>query len=914
MTSCCYRTYDNIVKMIAIAQRLHARVPTILCGETGCGKTFLVGFLSAVLHYALVKMDVHAGISADDIVATVDKANAEASSRERRFNMGSITHPGEQYVLLFFDEVNTNENLGLFKEIVCDRTCRGVPLRYNVRVLAACNPRRKRSARSIEAEQQGSSALPLALLAAQAGGAAGNAAVASQAVSYVYHVHPLPDSMSQYLWNFGSLSSQDEKEYVPEMLRQQLALGPIDLDREFEQLQQQQQSAAGPGPAAAASDQKHGGVSPSVKATAIPAPAKSPLSADDQQFVTGFSELLCESQSFVRDVHGGEVSMVSLRDIARCIRVFRWFRQLIQQRQKQENTPRAIKIMSSNDVCVVAAVLALGHVYLYRLPSDDRRRDYMTRIVTKAAATRSFKQFRSVDDFRQVLNDQVQWFVKLLRIPDGIALNKLLSENLFLLFVGWMTRIPLLIIGRPGSSKTLAVSVLRDSLNQKYMPQQLKDLGLPAVQLVPFQCSSSTHPSAIHALFQQAMTEQRGALSAKRNAISVVFMDEASLAEISPFSPLKALHSLLEIPQVSFVALSNYQLDSAKMNRMVVHRCSAYDGLALTETASKILDVHLDHQAELSSHAKRQLNSGNAAFSRRPQMVEHAMQLRSPAPAKKFLLDSVVPALATTYESFHRQFRDGKVEFFGARDFFGAVQHMARTDLSSSSGGWEHHSDSARVDAQLLRAILRNLGGRPRDQFWLALLRDCLPGRSFDLSGLLPTPLELVAENINEAMNVMKIQRNDTAVGAAAASMTNTSLMPPGGAALPTLADVDADYSSNELKQGATPSAHDTAPSAAVVDDASTALARMQSLARHVMVLTDDADIVALLRDEKVLPPGRTVIVFGSHFPKDSAAIDNTHILACVNSFVQCMESGKVALLIASESFHDAFCTYRPSH
>ena len=55
--------------------------------------------------------------------------------------------------------------------------------------------------------------------------------------------------------------------------------------------------------------------------------------------------------------------------------------------------------------------------------------------------------------------------------------------------------------------------------------------------------------------------------------ISMVFMDELGLAENSPNNPLKVLHSELEYDlndennQISFVGISNWKLDDAKMNR-----------------------------------------------------------------------------------------------------------------------------------------------------------------------------------------------------------------------------------------------------------------------------------------------------------------------------------------------------------
>lgn len=49
----------------------------------------------------------------------------------------------------------------------------------------------------------------------------------------------------------------------------------------------------------------------------------------------------------------------------------------------------------------------------------------------------------------------------------------------------------------------------------------------------------------------------------------LVIIDEIGLAELSPFNPLKVLHSLLEPPEVAFVGISNYALDASKMNRAI---------------------------------------------------------------------------------------------------------------------------------------------------------------------------------------------------------------------------------------------------------------------------------------------------------------------------------------------------------
>lgn len=42
-------TMDNYVKITRIHRKAQIRIPIIICGETGCGKTHLVDFVSSCL-------------------------------------------------------------------------------------------------------------------------------------------------------------------------------------------------------------------------------------------------------------------------------------------------------------------------------------------------------------------------------------------------------------------------------------------------------------------------------------------------------------------------------------------------------------------------------------------------------------------------------------------------------------------------------------------------------------------------------------------------------------------------------------------------------------------------------------------------------------------------------------------------
>ena len=93
-------------------------------GETGIGKTALVKLLSSIMTMKFDTLNIHAGINSDDIIEFVQKYNNS-----------------DENVVLFFDEINTNEHIGgLLKEIVIDRKLDGFPLKNSIIPIAACNP------------------------------------------------------------------------------------------------------------------------------------------------------------------------------------------------------------------------------------------------------------------------------------------------------------------------------------------------------------------------------------------------------------------------------------------------------------------------------------------------------------------------------------------------------------------------------------------------------------------------------------------------------------------------------------------------------------------------------------------------------------------------------------------------------
>lgn len=196
-------TLDNFLKLVLIYLRVRSNIPIILMGETGVGKTSLVDFLSKIIDAEFMIKNIHAGITEEEIIDFVNKA--QETAEKQPLKKANPMDPGKpRKVIMFFDEINTNNNIsGLLKEIFVDRHIQGVPLRDNIALISACNPYKLR------ATEKSSQTSGLQLKAKD-----------DTVTRLIYRVNPLPESMIAYIWDYKSLDEQEEKKYIEKMIKQ----------------------------------------------------------------------------------------------------------------------------------------------------------------------------------------------------------------------------------------------------------------------------------------------------------------------------------------------------------------------------------------------------------------------------------------------------------------------------------------------------------------------------------------------------------------------------------------------------------------------------------------------------------------------------------------------------------------------
>lgn len=74
-------TLDNFMKLVLIYLRVRCHLPIILMGETGVGKTSLVDYLSKVIDAECMTINIHAGITDDEIARFM----ADAQNRAKNY-------------------------------------------------------------------------------------------------------------------------------------------------------------------------------------------------------------------------------------------------------------------------------------------------------------------------------------------------------------------------------------------------------------------------------------------------------------------------------------------------------------------------------------------------------------------------------------------------------------------------------------------------------------------------------------------------------------------------------------------------------------------------------------------------------------------------------------------------------------
>ena len=494
---------DNYIKMVRILLNIEAKIPVILMGETGVGKTKLLEILATLYGKGEAKwkiLQIHAGTNDKAIVDFIERITKEAKETNRE----------NELTWVFLDEINTCNSLGLITEIMCNHTYLGKKINDNFIFIAACNPYRLLTKKMRES-----------------GLIYYNMKENNKLNNLVYTVNPLPHSLLNFVFDFGSLRKEDEEKYISNTIIEKINL---------------------------------------FKLTHL----IDDINENELKDITDkIIKSIVTCHDFIRSKY--DKSSVSMREIRRFGLFFEFFMKHFKN----------IKVSFKKMQCSLNMTLYL--CYYLRLNDKKDRQELKEKL----------GQFFQNHNFLSIPEYQVKKITKQMYIEKnkGIALNRALRENLFTIFVCIINKVPLIIVGKPGTSKSLSFQIVYNTMKGKYSEKDFfKDKG--KLYRYYYQGSETSTAEGIEQVYDKAMRAQKK--NKNKDIITLVFFDEMGLAERSSNNPLKVIHYLLERDQedsVPFLGISNWKLDASKINRALNLSITDYDIEDLEETAISIAEA-----------------------------------------------------------------------------------------------------------------------------------------------------------------------------------------------------------------------------------------------------------------------------------------------------------------------------------
>jgi hypothetical protein len=439
-----------------------------------------------LLDWTFQQLNVHAALTPSEIEAELRPTIQRGWRLTELARLLNSRKHADVKLCIFLDEVNTSQCMGVFKELVVDRRLNGEDLPDNIVVIAACNPARDRlSAKAADARR---------------------VELGKEWAMGHYQVHPLPLSIEQVVWNFGSLTETQESEFVSKRMvllddlpahEHSALLGLICqsqiLIRKFAYQHIGQRVAD-------SLSLKWPNDTEELGQDELRARVKAALGEDVE-----------------KEIEARASSVVSLRDIQRVFTLFKWFNALLQLRigQRRQEDITDLFFFSEDDEedgdraqrqlrrRRRSMLLTVGVVYYLRLSPEYRAR--FEQMLHSSLST----EREEGEPLSEVLDEVMKGLLDNTELEKGIARTQGLKENIFMTIVCCCARIPLTVIGPPGSSKTLSVTVVTE--NAKGKQSRSESFYRTQKRLVPFhyQCSRRSTSREIEAVFKRAIDTQK---------------------------------------------------------------------------------------------------------------------------------------------------------------------------------------------------------------------------------------------------------------------------------------------------------------------------------------------------------------------------------------------------------------------
>ena len=300
--------------------------------------------------------------------------------------------------------------------------------------------------------------------------------------------------------------------------------------------------------------------------------------------------IICQNQ--IRALE--RVSSVSLRDVERFIKIFLFF--------QKNNTE--FKDSLSYTICLC---------YLLRIGSKEGKEQLVSLINEKHKEIfKSQEEFNIEEKFNEKGLKIAEAVKRKIEFPYMIAINKALQENLFALLVCIELRIPIMISGQPGTSKSIAISIAQEALsayvNNLHSEEDLKMFSQATFEYLWGSKTTTEHEVRKHhekvleiaqknklkikPPANQMEDTTTGTVSKIINTCSVI--EEVGQIQKAKGDPTKFIHEMVdskESEDISIICISNWRLDDSQMNRFILVTRPDLEKKDLVQTSTKIFEA-----------------------------------------------------------------------------------------------------------------------------------------------------------------------------------------------------------------------------------------------------------------------------------------------------------------------------------
>ena len=349
----------------------------------------------------------------------------------------------------------------------------------------------------------------------------------------IYNVNPLPLCLINYIFNLGNLTEKDEKEYASSIIEFSF--------NDFKNLA------------------KKFGVNVNEE--------------NIKEEKTRIVDMIIFSQNYLKNKFDN--SLTSIRDIKRFTNFYEWFLKHLINDSKNDKIYKD----NSKELFKDCLNLSLYFNYYLRLSDLNLRKDFGQKIGLFLE-----KEFLEIPLFEE--KNITELFID----DKEIVLNRMIRENLLSLFICINSREPIIIIGKPGSGKTLSINCVANSMKGDFSEINYfkrKD----GLIIYRYQGTDKTTSEDIINIFKRV----RNSMEYSLKNIPIFLFEEMGLAQKSKDNPLKILNCELEYEKekekekrISFVGISNWSFDSAKMNRVFYSLVPEPSNYELIENAINI--------------------------------------------------------------------------------------------------------------------------------------------------------------------------------------------------------------------------------------------------------------------------------------------------------------------------------------